>query len=114
MGLSTAERSSDSFGGGMTRRVKASTDHQAMTKTKQNTVNFPHFEDNSCEKDSLADCEAILVCLQNRRFVIARPDEPRDLWPLDGGWENLRELKPGDEVVYKGVRTIVRALDVYR
>jgi hypothetical protein len=80
-----------------------------MTKTLTNTIDSPSFEEHS-----LADCEAILVCLENRKFVVARPGEPRDLWPLDGGWEKLRELKPGDEVVYKGDRTIVRALEVYR
>lgn len=87
-----------------------SVDDCEMTKTPVNTlIDHPPFEEQS-----LVDCEAILVCLANRRFVVARPNEPRDLWPLDGGWEKLRELKPGDEVVYKGDRTVVRALEVYR
>ncbi len=66
------------------------------------------------EDVSLQDCEAVLICLNTRRFVVARPGDPRDLWPIDGGWEKLRHLKPGDEVIYKGNRTTVRALDVYR
>ncbi|MGI9474377.1 MAG: hypothetical protein ACR2NZ_22740 [Rubripirellula sp.] len=63
---------------------------------------------------SVENCEAVLICLNSRRFVVARPNEPKDLWPVDGGWEKLRQLKPGDEVIYKGDRTTVRALDVYR
>ncbi len=66
------------------------------------------------EDARLENCEAILICLNNRRFVIARHDEPKDLWPIGGGWNKLRELKPGDEVIYKGDRTTVRAIDVYR
>ena len=46
--------------------------------------------------------------------MVARPGEPRDLWPVDGGWDKLRDLKPGDEVIYKGNVTTVRAVDVYR
>ena len=68
----------------------------------------------SCDEVSLGECESLLVCLNNRRFVVVRPDEPKDLWPIGGGWDRVRELKPGDEVVYKGQRTNVRAIDVYR
>ena len=46
----------------------------------------------------------MLICLSTRRFVVARPGEPRDLWPVDGGWEKLRELKPGDEVFTRAGR----------
>jgi hypothetical protein len=73
------------------------------------TPTLPSFEETSLE-----DCQALLICLNNRRFVVVRHDEPKDLWPVDGGWEKLRHLKPGDEVIYKGDRTSVRALDVYR
>ncbi|MDE0862991.1 MAG: hypothetical protein OSA98_04330 [Rubripirellula sp.] len=74
-----------------------------------NTLSPPSIEDVSVE-----DCEAVLICLNSRRFVVARPGEPRDLWPLGGGWDKLRQLKPGDEVIYKGHLTTVRAVDVYR
>ncbi len=62
----------------------------------------------------LDPCDALLICLNNNRFVIAWHDRPRDLWPINGGWKKLRRLKPGDEVIYKGDRAIVRAIDVYR
>lgn len=68
----------------------------------------------NCDDVSVENCEAMLICLDSGRFVVARPDEPRDLWPVDGGWDKLRELRPGDPVIYKGDRTTVRALDVYR
>jgi hypothetical protein len=68
----------------------------------------------SFEEASLEDCQALLICLNNRRFVVVRTRQPKDLWPIDGGWEKLRHLKPGDEVIYKGQRTSVLALDVYR
>ena len=66
------------------------------------------------EHATLETCESVIVCLNNRRFVVIQPDNPKDLWPIDGGWQKLRELRPGDEVVYKGQRSQVRAVDVYR
>jgi hypothetical protein len=66
------------------------------------------------DETSLENCEAILICLNTRRFIVARHDEPKNLWPIGGGWDKLRDLKPGDEVIYKGDRTTVRAVDVYR
>jgi hypothetical protein len=59
-------------------------------------------------------CESTILCLNNRRFVVVRHDEPKDLWPIDGGWSKLRQLQPGDEVIYKGERARVLAVDVYR
>ncbi|MFK8111758.1 MAG: hypothetical protein AB8B91_06135 [Rubripirellula sp.] len=78
------------------------------------TSNPSSFELPSYEESSVNNCEALLVCLSNRRFVIVHPDEQKDLWPVDGGWEKVRQLKPGDEVIYKGDQAIVRAVDVYR
>jgi len=63
---------------------------------------------------TLETCESVILCLNNRRFVVVRPDDPKDLWPVDGGWQKLRDLQPGDAVVYKGQRTQVRAVAVYR
>ena len=77
--------------------------------------NPPTDLDAALNDKSLGSCDAVLVGLANRRFVIVRPDEPqRDLWPIDGGWQKIRRLKPGDSVIYKGTPTIVRAVDVYR
>ena len=66
------------------------------------------------EQTSLENCQAVLICLNTRRFIVVRHDEPKNLWPIDGGWDRLRDLKAGDEVIYKGDRTTIRALDVYR
>lgn len=82
-----------------------------MSNTETST---PTLEIPSYEEVSVADCEALLICLSNRRFVIVHPEEPKDLWPVNGGWERVRELKPGDEVIYKGESAMVRAIDVYR
>lgn len=71
--------------------------------------------DRPCdEQATLGTCESVILCLSNRRFVVVRPDDPRDLWPLDGGWPKLRHLRVGDEVIHKGERTRIRAVDVYR
>ncbi len=79
-----------------------------MTKT-------PNIRDlDSGEHATLESCHSVIVCLNNRRFVVVRHEEPKDLWPIDGGWQKLRDLQPGDEVIYKGQRTRVRAVDIYR
>ena len=91
----------------VTRRVTAFRDHPRMMKTQ--TPPRPSFEETSLE-----NCEAVLICLNTRKFIVIRHDGPRNLWPIDGGWDKLRDLKPGDEVIYKGDRTTVVALDVYR
>lgn len=76
---------------------------------------------SACNRDLIEDepvtletCDSLILCLNNRRFVVVRHDTPKDLWPVDGGWPKVRQLRPGDEVVYKGQRTHVRAIDVYR
>ncbi len=74
----------------------------------------PDFVDEINDSDALQQCDSVIVCLQNGRFVVVRYDSPHDLWPCDGGWEKIRELKPGDEVVYKGDLTTIRAIEVYR
>lgn len=66
------------------------------------------------DQASLDTCESVILCLDNRRFVVVRHGDPKDLWPIDGGLQKLRQLRPGDEVIYKGQRTQIRALDVYR
>ena len=66
------------------------------------------------ESLTLETCDSMILCLQNGRFVVVHPDAPRDLWPCDGGWEKVRDLKPGDQVVYKGDILAVRAVEVYR
>ena len=91
----------------LTKRVIMHHDHQGMTNRV--TDDLPTLDNSTLE-----DCSAFLVCLNSRRFVVVRLGEPKDFWPVNGGWDKLRELKAGDEVIYKGDRTTVRALDVYR
>ena len=43
------------------------------------TLSPPSVEDVTVE-----DCEAVLICLSTRRFVVARPGEPRDF--VADGW----------------------------
>lgn len=57
---------------------------------------------------------SILVCLSNGRFVVIRDDKPRGFWPVDGGWQRLWQLQPGDEVIHHGDRATVRAVLAYR
>jgi hypothetical protein len=63
--------------------------------------------------ESIRDCQAMMVCLEGRRFVIVRPDEGCDLQFVDGDKSDLRELSPGDAVIYRGRESKVRAIDVY-
>lgn len=92
----------------MTERVTWVPDHGRM-------FNPPTDLDATLNEQSLDSCDAILIGLNCRRFVIVRPDEPqRDCWPVAGGWQKIRDLKPGDAVIYKGTPTIVQAVEVYR
>lgn len=95
----------------VTERVTSSANDSNMTNTPTKTRAF---DLPSYEEASVQTCEALLICLSNRRFVVVHPDEQKDLWPVRGGWEKVRELQPGDEVIYKGEQAIVRAVDVYR
>lgn len=77
-------------------------------------TNSPTLEDDLDAK-TLEECEALLICLSTGRFVIARPGQPkRNLWPIGGGWDKVRMLRAGDQVVYKGTTATVRAIEVYR
>lgn len=60
-----------------------------------------------------ADLEALLVCIEPRRYVIVRHDGPQRLRPVEGGWEQLCRLQPGDRVIYEGTPTLVKAVEVY-
>ena len=79
-------------------------------------------------------CESLIVCLNDRRFVVVRKDAPSSLRPIanppianppipsapipsapiHGDWPILERLRAGDEVVYKGEKAIVRAVERYR
>lgn len=82
----------------MTERVTATGHHAVMTAT---------------ERETLENCDAVMVALGNRRYVIIRRDEPTELRSLDPRRSRIRDLQPGDQVVYKGQQTFVRSLQVY-
>lgn len=55
-----------------------------------------------------------MIGLGARRFVIVRQgDEPTGLKRVAAKPERIRDLMPGDEVVYKGQRLVVRSVQVY-
>ncbi len=58
-------------------------------------------------------CQAMMLGLGLRRYVIVRRDAPiplRSLFPLR---QRVRDLQPGDEVLYKGQRVVVRSVEIY-
>ncbi|TWU56505.1 hypothetical protein Poly51_24160 [Rubripirellula tenax] len=71
-------------------------------------------DDIETDQQTTDDCEAMIVCLNTRRFVIVRPSEKMNVWPCEGGWERIRQIHTGDRVIYQGKISIVRAVEVYR
>lgn len=59
------------------------------------------------------DQEARLFRIEPSRYVIVRPEGPQRLTAVDGGWEELCQVQPGDRVIYEGTPTIVKAVEVY-
>ncbi|TWU04565.1 hypothetical protein [Stieleria varia] len=62
---------------------------------------------------SLANCDAVIIALQSRRFVIVYRDRPTRMLPVDQICRPVRSLQPGQCVFYKGRVETVRALAVY-
>jgi hypothetical protein len=63
--------------------------------------------------NALESCNAVMIGLGMRRFAIVRRGEPTHLRHVAGQRQRVRNLRPGDEVIYKGQRQIVRSLQVY-
>ena len=61
---------------------------------------------------TLDNCDAVIIGLGARRFVIVEHDETNRLYPV--ARTGIRELKPGDEVIYQGSQETILAIDVYR
>lgn len=61
----------------------------------------------------LETCSAVIIGLGLRRFVIVRRDEPSQMQHVSPPRTRIRDLQPGDEVLYKGRRHIVRRLEIY-
>jgi hypothetical protein len=67
------------------------------------------------DRDSLDNCEAMIVALNTRRMVIIRPADPQHgFYPIGRNWDDIRQLRPGDSVVCRGRIAIVRGVEVYR
>lgn len=62
---------------------------------------------------SLAECDAVLIALQSRRFVIVRRGRGIPVWSAEQLCRPIRELRRGEAVYYKGNRDVVRAMTVY-
>lgn len=124
MGFSTERRSTPKTW--LTRLVNKVPDHEAMINPAPPTKAAPPTHPTRPTADSsprspttdaadpLASCQAMLVGLGRGRFAIVRPDEPqRDLWPIEGGWDRIRQIQAGDRVIYRGQTSRVRSVEVY-
>jgi hypothetical protein len=68
---------------------------------------------DSTDANNLETCQAVMVALGTRRFVIFRRGEPTGLRPTTAAPQRVRDLTPGDEVIYKGRRYVVRSVQSY-
>lgn len=64
-------------------------------------------------QDLLETCEAVMIGLGTRRFTIVRRDEPPRIYSIHPRRDRIRDLRPGDEVLYDGQRHVIRSLQVY-
>lgn len=63
--------------------------------------------------ESLEDCRAVMLGLGARRYAVIRRDGPNLLRSLLPQRRRVRDLQPGDEVIYKGERVTVRSVEIY-
>jgi len=61
----------------------------------------------------LETCEAVMIGLETRRFTIIRRGEPTRIWAIHPRRDRIRDLRPGDEVLYKDERHVIRSLQAY-
>lgn len=62
---------------------------------------------------TLETCDAVIIALACKRFVIARQDQAKRLRPVQRLCKPLHQLKPGDRVYYQGQAVEVEAIEVY-
>ena len=62
---------------------------------------------------NLESCEAVLIGFSTRRFVVVRRCAPSHLRLPGRTQKRIRDLQPGDRVLYKGQLQVVRSLEVY-
>jgi len=58
-------------------------------------------------------CEALLIALASRRYVIIRRDGPIRLWSADQLCRPVRHFRVGESVYYDGKPDRVRAIGIY-
>ena len=83
------------------------------SESRSETVSQVQLDQDQSESLSIFNCQAMMVCLEGRRFVIVRPEEHNDLIFASDAKSSLRDLDVGDQVVYRGKTSIVKAVDVY-
>ena len=59
------------------------------------------------------DRDALLLRIEPRRYVVVRREGRRRVEPIEGGWDALCRVQPGDRVIYEGTPTVVKAVEVY-
>ena len=100
----------------LTQRVKAAFYHDAMIQTSPNETILSHDhlpESEMSESRSLFNCQAMLVGLKGGRFIVVRLDEASEMAFVNATKKDLRDMDAGDEVIYRGKRSIVQAVDYY-
>lgn len=76
--------------------------------------NLPTTNDEQpADSVDITDPDALLFCIEPRRYVVVRQDTAQRLKAPTGGWEELCRLQPGDRVIYEGTPTVVKAVEVY-
>jgi hypothetical protein len=70
-----------------------------------NNVNLP-------AESPLESCRAIMLGLGSR-YVIVRRDDPIPLRSLQPRRQRVRDLQPGDVVIYKQAHCVVRSIEIY-
>ncbi|QDT06978.1 hypothetical protein K227x_54020 [Rubripirellula lacrimiformis] len=114
-----------------TKKLPRSTDRREQQDLKQQDLHGPaaasakpsgevayrdkFFDDDQIDDGlTLENCEALIVCMDAGSFAIVRPDGKQNLWPTQGGWDCVRQLQPGQTVIYQGKPRLVCAVDVFR
>ncbi len=62
---------------------------------------------------TLETCDAVIIALACKRFVVARQDRPMRIRPVQRLCKPLSQLTPGDRVYYQGRQVEVEAIEVY-
>ena len=61
----------------------------------------------------LENCDAVIVGLSPTRYAIIRRDEAARLVPVERICKRIRDLRPGDEVIYNGQRETIHRISAF-